>query len=666
MNKLNNRYIIKFILIINIITPCLFAQSWTVDNSNGWVYHDSEKFFAIGIWNIPVFDGGAGSLSKNWNSLPDDEQESSFIAASDIFNIITISSVDPRPSWMNAATLLTGSSVFKAEMQLELDKIGGNDNGIIEFNEMKELQNNISSYNSRYEHIVQRILNNNTNSGDFLWYLKGEPDVSHYEWWYWHPEILEKYKSTIINTSSSNPKITYIDLFGTLAGTNYLYERSYEEYYTLPLRSLPTTGPFGGDLDSLKTYKYAYTGNSAKTLPRYTWDNSTLKWEDRFIYNQDLYYDDPDFDIFSNNFYESAKGYRDAADIIGLNSYCEFRDHPILAGISVDKLKEGCRPDYPDKPVWLFFDGAAFNKSSYPFDDYYKRIRCQVYTSIAHGATGVLFWTENGWIDTLGNPHGTPYEHWINIRELAQELKNYNDILVGDLESMDKFGHHVHYIKNRNNSKKIQSLIITNSSIDDYATSLSVSEFEQEIDLAPLEVVILLNFINNHTVSDLRIYEGFHSITTKQQYIINDGAEVTFTASNEIKLKPGFEARIGSEFAANIENTNGSMPKIVPPDKNGKNNEINNDVPSDFFLTQNYPNPFNPTTTINYTLKQSNKVLIEIYNALGQRIDVILDKSMPSGSHYIKFDGRDLPSGIYYYRITTKDFQQVKKMLLIN
>ena len=82
-------------------------------------------------------------------------------------------------------------------------------------------------------------------------------------------------------------------------------------------------------------------------------------------------------------------------------------------------------------------------------------------------------------------------------------------------------------------------------------------------------------------------------------------------------------------------------------------------------LYQNYPNPFNPTTTIKYNLPQSSVVLIQIFNSLGEKIKTLYSGLQTSGSHKIVFDGSSLPSGIYFYQITTKDFSQTKKCLLL-
>jgi hypothetical protein len=91
----------------------------------------------------------------------------------------------------------------------------------------------------------------------------------------------------------------------------------------------------------------------------------------------------------------------------------------------------------------------------------------------------------------------------------------------------------------------------------------------------------------------------------------------------------------------------------------------------EFTLFQNYPNPFNPTTKIKYTLPESENVKIEVYTLLGKKVKILVDKFMPVGSYEVEFTAKDLPSGVYLYRIVIDsygeagEFQKTKKMVLL-
>ena len=88
-------------------------------------------------------------------------------------------------------------------------------------------------------------------------------------------------------------------------------------------------------------------------------------------------------------------------------------------------------------------------------------------------------------------------------------------------------------------------------------------------------------------------------------------------------------------------------------------------VPTNYTLRQNFPNPFNPNTVIEFNLPKAANVKIEVYNLVGQKIETLLNKSMPAGYHEVEFNPRNLASGIYFYRIEAGEFQDVKKMILL-
>ena len=89
-------------------------------------------------------------------------------------------------------------------------------------------------------------------------------------------------------------------------------------------------------------------------------------------------------------------------------------------------------------------------------------------------------------------------------------------------------------------------------------------------------------------------------------------------------------------------------------------------IPDEFTVLQNYPNPFNPTTTIEFTLAQDSKVLLKVYNVLGQEVVTLLDREMQAGIlHHVPFDASRLSSGIYFYRLEAKGNVQVKRLVLM-
>ena len=87
--------------------------------------------------------------------------------------------------------------------------------------------------------------------------------------------------------------------------------------------------------------------------------------------------------------------------------------------------------------------------------------------------------------------------------------------------------------------------------------------------------------------------------------------------------------------------------------------------PLNFTLNQNYPNPFNPTTNISFNLKKSGQVILSVYNTSGQEVAVLIDSGMANGLHTIEFDASNLPSGLYFYKLSVNGFETTRKMLLL-
>lgn len=82
-------------------------------------------------------------------------------------------------------------------------------------------------------------------------------------------------------------------------------------------------------------------------------------------------------------------------------------------------------------------------------------------------------------------------------------------------------------------------------------------------------------------------------------------------------------------------------------------------------LFQNYPNPFNPVTTISFFLPKASPVKIEVFDVLGNKLETLLNLNRLAGSYEIEFDGSNLASGIYFYRLEADQFVDVKKMILL-
>lgn len=88
-------------------------------------------------------------------------------------------------------------------------------------------------------------------------------------------------------------------------------------------------------------------------------------------------------------------------------------------------------------------------------------------------------------------------------------------------------------------------------------------------------------------------------------------------------------------------------------------------TPEKFSLEQNYPNPFNPTTQINYNIAKAGFVKISVFDILGREVKVLVNEMKTPGFYSVDFDGTNLSSGMYFYKIESQYFTDVKKMMLV-
>jgi hypothetical protein len=100
--------------------------------------------------------------------------------------------------------------------------------------------------------------------------------------------------------------------------------------------------------------------------------------------------------------------------------------------------------------------------------------------------------------------------------------------------------------------------------------------------------------------------------------------------------------------------------------------ENQTDIPENYALNQAYPSPFNPTTTIKYSLPEDSRIILCVYNVLGQVVATLADELQIAGFKSVSWTATDMASGIYFYKLDavsvsnpSKSFYQIKKMILL-
>lgn len=156
--------------------------------------------------------------------------------------------------------------------------------------------------------------------------------------------------------------------------------------------------------------------------------------------------------------------------------------------------------------------------------------------------------------------------------------------------------------------------------------------------------------------SDLDMIFGREGQTLRIGILDLDGAEVIQAGEKPILRIVG-EHTVRFALVSDI-----SGQAIRPLIKTGG---IGAHLPDKYTLSQNYPNPFNPSTSINFGLPKAGHVSLEVFNMLGQRVTIVIDDRLEAGHHAYVWDGKDVASGVYFYRLTTPDFASTKKMMLL-
>ena len=163
---------------------------------------------------------------------------------------------------------------------------------------------------------------------------------------------------------------------------------------------------------------------------------------------------------------------------------------------------------------------------------------------------------------------------------------------------------------------------------------------------------------------------------------ISTPANFSIEADNRNEISYSIEAECSQEFVLSFtpteEGTVSGTVEITSNDVNTQilvsgettDNDDNNVEPLVTVLKGNYPNPFNPITFINFSIETEGKVQIDVYNILGQKVKTLVNEHLQSGSHQIKWNGKDdsnnsVASGVYFYKMKNGRYTSTKKMLML-
>ena len=158
------------------------------------------------------------------------------------------------------------------------------------------------------------------------------------------------------------------------------------------------------------------------------------------------------------------------------------------------------------------------------------------------------------------------------------------------------------------------------------------------------------------------VWEIYDYVEFKSKYVgyFNDGSFV----NNKIQLQDGRILVSGGMKTQNYE-AYLATKKCWMFDKNLTHVTETKDRENNDIFFQNYPNPFNPTTKISFSLLQKSQIKLKVFDVLGREIQILADGVYEAGKHEVEFNATNLPSGVYFYNLTTGSNSITKKMLLV-
>jgi len=267
------------------------------------------------------------------------------------------------------------------------------------------------------------------------------------------------------------------------------------------------------------------------------------------------------------------------------------------------------------------------------------------YNASPVGIMGIRWGTYNSGLDAI----------W------ASEFGSYGTTLVGDIPQ----GNAIYF-----NSGDASTVGTSSNWIAETDASSSPSTLNGGNNNAlPVELSSFSAIINKSSVN---------LIWKTQTEVNNYGFLVERSGKNEEWHSLGFVDGNGNSnspknysFEDNTVNASGTYSyRLKQIDNDGtyeysKAIEVSLGTPVSTELKQNYPNPFNPSTTINFTLTADNQVSLIVYNAIGEQVKVLYSGMLEAGVHSFNFNGDELPSGLYIYKLSTSSGTQVRKMMLV-
>ncbi len=220
---------------------------------------------------------------------------------------------------------------------------------------------------------------------------------------------------------------------------------------------------------------------------------------------------------------------------------------------------------------------------------------------------------------------------------------------------------------------KFDELLIDIDSVS-FAGSMKTADFQAAADFSNYDGLLTITYLANFQDPLPTIAGTSGLLATVYGHVLPDataGSKAVIDTVNDLTSvgsgifrwdRPEVTDNTGSSSEVITSITAGAVAVDISTSVEDKDERA---LPVSFGLAQNYPNPFNPSTIIEFSIPKSGDVKLKVYNILGQSVRTLIDGPMSAGQHTVYFDGSGLPSGIYFYRLSSLAGNSTRKMALI-
>ncbi|MBE2216877.1 MAG: T9SS type A sorting domain-containing protein [Ignavibacteria bacterium] len=336
----------------------------------------------------------------------------------------------------------------------------------------------------------------------------------------------------------------------------------------------------------------------------------------------------------------------------------------IVFGISFYSATTGWGCGYDGKIFKTTNGGTAWTTQTAGTESFWDILFVNASTGLVCGGSGKLYKSTNAGANWIAKNPGTSLE----LRSIA----NYNAsiIWIGGGESQDGI-----ILKSTNSGdswqtmqtfdRPIQKIQFLNASTgfasSDSRVFKSTNGGANWVDVnLPTSGYFLTFYMANENVGYASNWDNTYKTLDGGMTWGEQNTILPNVSMKDIEFAPGSTSigwMCGSNGAiVSTTNSGGGFIGIEP---------ISGNVPEKYSLSQNYPNPFNPTTNIKLQIPESGLVKLVVFDVTGREVAELVNETLTAGEYKVDFNASGLTSGVYFYRLTTEGFSEVKKMILV-